>query len=113
MISANGRWVVFTSGATFLVPGDSTNYDVFLHDLQTGTTELVSHAFGGGFANNNSYHPTISDDGQRIAFVSDASNLLPLGIDTNGSPTSSSSIGDRARPSACRCAPTGRRSHWP
>ena len=84
MISANGRWVVFTSGAAGLVPGDFTNYDVFLHDLQTGTTELVSHAFGGGFANGDSYYPTISDDGQRIGFRSDASNLLPPGTDTNG-----------------------------
>ena len=65
------------------MPGDFTNYDVFLHDLQTGTTELVSHAFGGGFANGDSYYPTISDDGQRIGFRSDASNLLPPGTDTN------------------------------
>lgn len=46
--------------------------------------QIVSQAFGGGVANGNSQYPTISDDGQRIAFASDASNLLAPGADTNG-----------------------------
>ncbi len=85
MISADGNWVVFGSHASNLAAGDGNFVqDIFLHDLQTGETELVSQAFGGGAGNNFSITPTISDDGQVIAFASRASDLLPPGEDTNG-----------------------------
>ena len=42
-ISSNGRFVAFSSTADNLVPGDSPNFpDVFVHDRQTGQTEMVS-----------------------------------------------------------------------
>src|SRR5690606_30726839 len=42
-ISADGRFVVFTSGASNLVSGDTNGfYDVFLHDRLDGTTRRVS-----------------------------------------------------------------------
>ena len=85
-ISADGRFVAFESSATNLLAapvGDGVTNAVFLRDLQMGTTELVSKAFGGGFPNHISFRPAISDDGQVIAFVSRASDLLAPGEDTN------------------------------
>src|SRR5206468_10898263 len=48
-LSADGRFVAFDSAATDLVAGDTNLVsDVFVHDRQTGTTERVSVASGGG-----------------------------------------------------------------
>jgi VCBS repeat protein len=82
-ISANGRYVVFRSAATNLVPGDTNGtIDVFVHDRQTGITSRVSVATGGGQSNNNSFTPALSADGRFVAFHSFATNLVPG--DTNG-----------------------------
>lgn len=80
-ISANGRFVVFSSGATNLVDGD-TNVasDVFVHDRATGTTDRVSLASDGTQSLNNSYYNSISADGRLVAFYSVA-RLVPA--DTN------------------------------
>lgn len=82
-ISGNGRYVVFTSGATNLVPGDTNNVpDVFVHDLQNHTTARVSIATDGTQSNAESgYDAAISADGRYIAFNSGGSNLVPN--DTN------------------------------
>src|SRR5260221_638913 len=54
-VSADGRFVVFSSRATDLVPGDTNGaWDVFVHDRQTGTTERVSVAPGGAQADYDS-----------------------------------------------------------
>ncbi len=85
-ISADGRFVAFDSTATNLLAapvGDGFTSAVYVRDLQMGTTELVSEAFGGGFPNGTSFLPAISDDGQVIALVSRASDLLAPGEDTN------------------------------
>jgi len=75
-ISANGNFVVYTSSASNLVPGDLNNVaDVFLFDRQTKMTKRVSVASDGTEANNASLSPTISSDGRFIAFESIASNL--------------------------------------
>ena len=76
-LSADGRFVVFNSGASNLVPGDTngTN-DVFLHDLQTGATRRVSRGLGGAEADGASFEPAISADGRIVAFTSFASNLV-------------------------------------
>ncbi len=82
VISGDGRYVAFYSYATNLVPGDTNaREDVFLHDLQTGETTLVSKNLSGGVGNARSCCPDISDDGMQIAFHSSASNLV--GDDTN------------------------------
>jgi len=77
-ISADGRYVAFTSQATNLVEGD-TNLasDVFIHDRQTGETAIVSVASDGTRGNGFSHSPRLSDDGQVVAFASLASNLVP------------------------------------
>jgi PKD repeat protein len=76
-ISADGRFVAFTSLATNLVYGDTNlSHDVFAHDLQTGETRLVSLAADGTQGNNHSVDPFISADGRLVAFHSAASNLV-------------------------------------
>jgi Tol biopolymer transport system component len=85
-ISANGRFVTFTSGASTLVAGDVNGaHDVFVHDRLTHVTELVTLASSGRQANASTFgKPAISAGGRFIVFYSQASNLVPN--DTNGFP---------------------------
>jgi hypothetical protein len=84
-ISADHRFVAFSSRATTLVVGDTNGCsDVFVHDNQTGTTERVSIDSAGTEGNNDSYYPSISADGRFVAFWGSASNLVAG--DTNGVP---------------------------
>ncbi|HEY2832563.1 MAG TPA: hypothetical protein VGJ14_09070 [Sporichthyaceae bacterium] len=80
VISADGRWVAFTSYASNLSLGDlnvlTGGADVFLHDLVTGHTVRVSAAALGVSANGESDFPTISADGRYVGFDSTASNLV-------------------------------------
>ena len=76
-ISADGRWVAFVSNATdFVADDDNDASDVFLHDLHTSKTSLVSRSASGGAANGASSRPAISANGQHVAFESDAANLV-------------------------------------
>ncbi|MFO1512061.1 MAG: hypothetical protein U1F83_03960 [Verrucomicrobiota bacterium] len=76
-ISANGRFVAFTSSATNLVSGDTNNAtDVFVRDLQTGLTVLGSSKPLGGSASTNSYSPVLSADGRWLLFRSQATDLV-------------------------------------
>ena len=82
-VSTNGRFVVFQSDASDLVAGDTNGVtDIFLRDLQSGTTTLVSSVADGGLANGASTSPAITPDGRFVIFVSGATNLVP--DDTNG-----------------------------
>ncbi len=75
-ISADGRFVAFVSTANNLVPGDGNGVrDVFIRDLQGGTTERVSVAGSGAEGNGASESPALSADGRFVAFVSAATNL--------------------------------------
>ena len=68
-ISGNGRFVGFQSKAPNLVPGDSNQKeDVFVHDLQTSTTERVSLTPSGGQFTDLSGNPSLSYDGLLVAF---------------------------------------------
>jgi Tol biopolymer transport system component len=76
-LSADGRYVAFTSSATNLVVGDTNQAgDVFVHDRQTGTTTRESLASNGTQANGVSYEPSLSADGRYVAFTSTATSLL-------------------------------------
>jgi hypothetical protein len=76
-LSADGRFVAFSSFATNLVAGDTNQHvDAFLHDRSTGSTERVSVDSSGGEANGGSFAYAVSADGQVVAFQSDASNLV-------------------------------------
>jgi Tol biopolymer transport system component len=82
-ISADGRYVAFESSATNLVPGDTNGVtDVFVHDRVTGQTVRVSVSSDGAQASGRSWWSCISADGRYVAFVSEATNLVPG--DTNG-----------------------------
>ncbi|MEW6280008.1 MAG: calcium-binding protein, partial [Candidatus Eremiobacterota bacterium] len=82
-VSADGRFAVFESLATNLVPNDSNGVgDVFLHDRQTATTTRVSVDSVGTQGNGLSGAPGISADGRLVVFDSIADNLVPN--DTNG-----------------------------
>jgi Tol biopolymer transport system component len=85
-VSADGRFVAFTSFASNLDPDDGDAFrDVFVRDLQAQTTTLVSRAAGtsGAKGNSHSFDPAISADGRVVAFRSDASNLDPDDGDTD------------------------------
>jgi Tol biopolymer transport system component len=76
VISANGSFVAFEV-IGHLVPED-TNIatDVYIHDIQTGETSLISQTPSGTSGNQDSYAPAISGDGRYAAFFSFADNLI-------------------------------------
>lgn len=81
-VDAAGRLVAFASEASNLVQGDANGApDVFVHDLRTGETELVSVASSGERGSWWSHQPDLSPDGRLIAWSSNSRNLVPA--DTN------------------------------
>jgi Tol biopolymer transport system component len=79
-ISADGRYVAFSSYASNLVSGDTNGAeDVFVHDRETGATERVSVAADGSETGRftSSSAPSLSADGRYVAFTSGGSNLVP------------------------------------
>lgn len=93
-ISADSRYITFYSTATNIDPAvtDSnlynaangvTGYDIFVHDMQTGETQLVSVSTAGIQANKDCYFPSISPDGRYVAYSSGATTLVP-GVTTFG-----------------------------
>jgi Tol biopolymer transport system component len=82
VVSADGRFVAFTSPATDLVPGDTNaKWDVFVRDQLAGTTERVSVDSNGvqGDGSSGIYGIAVSPDGHYVAFDSQATNLVPGG----------------------------------
>lgn len=82
--SADGLHIAFVSYANNLATNDdlAPYLDVFVRDLTTRTTTLVSaNASGRGGGNGNSNDPMISSNGQYVVFASEADNLVPN--DTN------------------------------
>jgi Tol biopolymer transport system component/plastocyanin len=76
-ISDDGRYVAFRSWATNLVPGDTNNAeDLFVRDLQVGTTTRVSIATDGSQALGRT-HSGFIGGGHVVVFASDATNLAP------------------------------------
>ena len=83
VISADARFVAFSSAALNLVPGDTNGkQDVFVRDRLSGTTERASVGNGDTQGSNGSNDSAISADGRHVAFGSVASNLVAG--DTNG-----------------------------
>lgn len=78
-ISADGRYIAFSSYAGNLGPADNgEDPDVFVRDMRSGRVTLASRADSGGAASNApSSNPAISADGHYIAFDSRGSNLSP------------------------------------
>ncbi|MBL9175269.1 MAG: PD40 domain-containing protein [Verrucomicrobiales bacterium] len=82
--SPDDRYVVFTRRMVSTEPPQlAQRSDVFLHDLQTGATTLISvNRHGTGPGNGFSRGPSVSSGGRRVAFRSDATDLVA--DDTNG-----------------------------
>ena len=82
-VSGDGRYVTFVSAASNLVAGDGNGFaDIFVRDLQTGTSERVTVNSLGGDANVASWVSSISANGRHVSFSSPADNLVDG--DTNG-----------------------------
>ena len=79
-ISNNGRFVVFASDATNLVPNDTNGKtDVFVFDVETEVMERVSVASNGVEGNGVSGFDDlagVSNDGRYVVFSSEATNLV-------------------------------------
>lgn len=90
VVSADGRFVLFQSAATDLLPGftdgNGAGDDVFLYDRATAALTLVSRAAGSPSTSGNggSRLPVLSADGRFTAFASASTNLVAGGSDTNG-----------------------------
>jgi Tol biopolymer transport system component len=82
-MSGTGRYAVFATDATNMddMPWTDT-YQVFLRDLELGTTERVSLRFDDNVPNDTCYSPEVSDDGRYVFFSSEANDVIP--VDTNG-----------------------------
>jgi Tol biopolymer transport system component len=98
-ISADGRWIAFSSGAADLGDADATplaslnrpdmdhynkggafdvyGYDLYLYDRVNATNRLISRATDGTQGNDISLQPSVSADGSVVAYVSRATNLVP------------------------------------
>ncbi len=82
-ISGDGRFIAFESSASNIVASDVEGHsDIFVSDRQTGLITRVSVDSSGNAANGPSNAASISADGQLVAFVSSATNLVAG--DTNG-----------------------------
>jgi len=81
-ISADGTVVAFESVAGNLAEGANGNRQVFVHEVGSGRTELVSRNANGFPGTDQSFCPALNEDGSVVAFKSDASNLVAG--DTNG-----------------------------
>ena len=78
-ISTDNRFVVFSSIANNLVSLDTNGFeDVFVRDINAGTTKRVSLAFDCLEGDSNSSSAVISGDGNFIAFTSSAKNLIAI-----------------------------------
>ena len=76
-ISADGRYVAFTSAASNLTPGDGNHdLDVFVRDRVGRSTLLASAGPQGAMGDGPSVAPSISADGRLVAFESDAGSLV-------------------------------------
>ena len=74
--------VAFASTATNLVGGDTNGTaDIFIHEWESGLTELVSISSTGELSNGGSSLPALNFDGSLVSFASTGSNLVPN--DTN------------------------------
>ena len=79
-MSSKGRFVVFSSFDDGVVEGDTNGtWDLFVRDVITGDTERVSLISNGVSPTNTGPYTlvTVSDDGNIVAFVSSAADLVP------------------------------------
>jgi Tol biopolymer transport system component len=76
-ISSDGRYVAFVSVASNLVPSGSHTVQIYVHDCQTGATEIASVSSLGQPSYGFCQTPRLSGDGRLVTFSSWAMNLVP------------------------------------
>lgn len=78
VIAANNRQVTFVSFAPNMHPDDpAPNGDIYVRDLVSNTTALISRGLNNQPTNGDSHYPVISADGRFIAYHGEASNIVP------------------------------------
>ncbi|HEU4507313.1 MAG TPA: hypothetical protein VFR78_03675 [Pyrinomonadaceae bacterium] len=83
-ISADGRYVVFTSESSDLIANDTPTRDVYLRDMQAGTTiRLSTNAAGTGGGNNHSAGAVIDRGGRFVVFDTRATDLSTIPDNNN------------------------------
>jgi Tol biopolymer transport system component len=87
VVSADGRFVAFTSMAKNLSGKDLRNASqIFMRDRKLGKTYLISKNSKGKAGNDYSWSPAMAADGRTIVFASNANNLIKWGADSNTTP---------------------------
>lgn len=79
VISGNGQFVVYKAYAAGLPGSPSGISNIYLYNIQNGSTKQISNAKFGGRPNGSSDNPSITADGSHITFTSTASNLVRAG----------------------------------
>ena len=110
VVSADGRFVAFSSRASNLVAGDTNGLrDAFVRDLVTSKTRLMSDPPGQAQANGTSHVVDISADGRFVSF--------PVRCDEPQSASRGWARGPKRRPGRLRSrplhGPDGAREHRP
>ncbi|MEA2013130.1 MAG: Ig-like domain-containing protein, partial [Verrucomicrobiota bacterium] len=78
-VSYNASYIAFSSKASNLVENDSNaKRDIFVRNMFSNTTELISTSLLGSQADNDCYGPAISANGRFVYFYSKASNLVTI-----------------------------------
>ncbi|MCO5130185.1 MAG: Ig-like domain-containing protein [Xanthobacteraceae bacterium] len=75
-LSADGRYAVFATDEALAAADTNGKSDVYLKDFETGSVTLVSTSASGAIGNARSFDPYISPDGGRVAFNTEATNLV-------------------------------------
>ncbi|HEX2177105.1 MAG TPA: hypothetical protein VHG70_14465, partial [Nocardioidaceae bacterium] len=84
-ISGDGRYVGFVSDSEVLNgPSFFPDFQVFVHDRETGVTERISEAPDGTPANRDASGVSMSGDGRFVYFGSSATNLVPVEGERDG-----------------------------
>lgn len=82
-VSDDGRWVMFRSLATDIVPGDTNGtFDYFVQDMLTGKVTAVQSSTDGTVGNSYIYHAVMSPNGRYVAFNGESTNLVDDGAAT-------------------------------
>ena len=93
VFSGDSNWLLFSSASTDVLPNvsdENNGGDLFLHNLGTRATTLITRQPGGFClfptctANEGSGPAEISDDGAFVAFASGATNLVAAQSDVPG-----------------------------